>query len=154
MATTKALTLAKLLDTSGGSFLLDKKTTYTTTGTSSETIDTFAIADFSTVTYLIQATYDLFIHIVELTVSHNTIDAFVVRHNEMISATALIGDVTATVSGSNIVIALASVNAGTSITVIEKAVPSTIQQLPFGDMAAGIGTLDLGTDTGTEDLNI
>ena len=154
MATTKAFALGKLLDSSGGGFLMDKRSTYTTTGTSAETVDTFAIADFSTVTYMIQATYDLFAHIVELTVSHNTIDAFVVRHNEIITGSALIGNVTATISGANVNIALASVNADTIITVIEKSVPSTLQQLAFGDMDTGIGTLDLDSESGEEDLNI
>lgn len=154
MATTKALVLATLLDSNVvGGYALENKSTYLTTSTSAETVDTFAMSVHSTVTYMIQATHDLYIHIIELTVSHNTIDAFIVRHNEMMSEMSLITNVTATVNGTNINIGIASTNALTKITVIRKAIQSSIEQLPFGDMSTGIGTYDLATESGTEDLN-
>jgi hypothetical protein len=155
MATTKALELAQFLtgSTAGGAFSLDTVSTYTTTTTSSEVINTFALSSFNTCLYTIQATFDISVHIINLTVTHNTLEPSIVRFNEIISDSSLISNVTATLNGSNIDISLTSAQAGTVVTSIRKTITATSQPVPFGDLAAGIGVLDLQSSTGTEDLN-
>jgi len=124
MATTKALELAKLLTGSAGrsAYSLDSVSTHTTTTASSEVIDTFALSSFSTCLYTIQATFDISVHIINLTVTHNTLEVSVIRFHEIISDSPLISDVTATLNGSGIDISLVSAQAGTVVTSIRKTI--------------------------------
>ena len=155
MATTKALELAKLLTgpAGGSAYSLDDASTYTTTTTSSEVIDTFPLSSFNTCLYTIQATFDVSVHVINLTVTHNTLGISIIRFNDIISDSPLVSDVTATLNGSDIDISLIPAQAGVVVTSIRKTITTTSQNVPFGDLSIGVGVLDLATDTGTEDLN-
>ncbi len=61
---------------------------------------------------------------------------------------------TATPNGSNIDISLNSAKVGTMVTTLRKAIKTTSQSVPYGDLEAAVGTLDLDSESGVEDLNV
>jgi hypothetical protein len=140
--------------TAASSGITDTVSTYTTTSTSSEVIDSFAMSTFNTCLYTIQSTFDIYVHVINVNVIHNTLEPSIVRFNEIFSDSPLISNVTATLNGSNIDISLISAQAGTDITIVRKGINATSRTVPFGDLSTGVGTLDLQSGTGSEDLNI
>jgi NaMN:DMB phosphoribosyltransferase len=152
MATTKALELGQLL--SGTPYSVDTVSAYTTTTTSNEVITSFAMSAFNTCLYTIQATFDIYVHVINLTVTHNTLEPSIVRFNEIVIDSPLITNVTATPNGSNIDISLNSAKVGTMVTTLRKAIKTTSQSVPYGDLEAAVGTLDLDSESGVEDLNV
>lgn len=140
---------------SGGSLYTN---TATTTDTSAnQVVDTFALVDYRTVKYIIQATSASEVHSTEVTIMHNDVTAFMTEYNTMYSGLGRLFTTAADINGTNARLLVTPLVSGLTIDVTRISLVTrafTGLQLPNDLQTETYTTIDLQTQTyPTKDLN-
>lgn len=101
---------------SGGSSLYTNTATTTTTNPA-QVVDSFALTEYRTVKYMIQATSASEVHSAEVTLMHNDVNVFATVYNVMFSGAGKLFDVGSAVNGANVDLTVTPLVAGLTIDV-------------------------------------
>ena len=96
-------------------------TAYTTSTTSQNTIDSFAIASYRSAKYDVQISSSTNYHAIELRILHNGTTANLVQYGEILTNTTL-GTFDATISGPNLNLLFTPTNAATTVKMIRSLI--------------------------------